>query len=161
MTTTEKKYREPKRIFEFSGAVNPQAAYYVQLDNVTNMSKQDMKTMVNRGRYFSIFAPRQSGKTTFLEGMCNELHKDRTYVAVLINFQKHKSLSVERFYGQIQKELYRQLIHRLTIVDCEKLDEIKSYLDNHKLIDHISFGDLFDELNDIIRFKKIVIFIDE
>ena len=42
-----------------------------------------------------------------------------------------------------------------------KLDEIKSFLGHHDLIDHISFGELFEELNRIIEFKKIVIFIDE
>ncbi len=32
---------------------------YVQLENVTNMDNQDLKTMVDRGRYFSIFALRR------------------------------------------------------------------------------------------------------
>ena len=69
-------YKKPKRFFEKSGIVDPKASYYVQLENVTNMDNQDLKTMVDRGRYFSIFAPIQSGKTTFLEGFCLELGKD-------------------------------------------------------------------------------------
>ncbi len=157
----EKRYRKPKRIFEKSGSVNPEESYYVLLEDVVNSDKQDIKTMVDRGRYFSIFAPRQSGKTTFLERICNEVHQEQTYVAILLSFQKYRKLSIERFYNQIQKNLYKQLIHRLTAVDCEKLDEIKAYLNGHDLTDHISFGDLFEELNQIIRLKKIVIFIDE
>jgi hypothetical protein len=39
----------------------------VAIENVVNSDNQDIKTMVDLGRYFSIFAPRQSGKTTFLE----------------------------------------------------------------------------------------------
>ena len=58
----KKKYQKPKRMFENSGTVNPQTSYYVPLENVTNTKKQDMKTMVDMVRYFSIFAPRQSGK---------------------------------------------------------------------------------------------------
>ncbi|HLP57521.1 MAG TPA: hypothetical protein VK186_01770 [Candidatus Deferrimicrobium sp.] len=50
----EKSYRKPVRFFEDSGTVNPEAAYYVFLDNVTNSKKQDIKTMVDLGRYFSI-----------------------------------------------------------------------------------------------------------
>ena len=61
-------YKKPKRYFEKSGVVDPKASYYVSMENVTNMDKQDIKTMVNLGRYFSIFAPRQSGKTTFFRG---------------------------------------------------------------------------------------------
>jgi ABC-type cobalamin/Fe3+-siderophores transport system ATPase subunit len=94
-------YRKPKRIFEDSGNVNPEEAYYVKLDNVTNAKNQDIETMVDRGRYFSIFAPRQSGKTTYLKLFCRELHKDPTYVAVLLSFQKYKKLNQKRFYAQV------------------------------------------------------------
>jgi hypothetical protein len=59
-----KKYQKPKRFFEKSGSVDPEASYYIPLENVVNRDNQDIKTMVDRGRYFSIFAPRQSGKTT-------------------------------------------------------------------------------------------------
>jgi hypothetical protein len=62
-----KEYRKPVRTFEKSGSVNPEASYYVSLENVVNTDNQDIKTIVERGRYFSIFAPRQSGKTTFLK----------------------------------------------------------------------------------------------
>ncbi len=154
-------YQPPRRFFESSGTVNPEEAYYVPFDNVGNTRKQDMKTMVDGGRYFSIFAPRQSGKTTFLERFCRGLEQDPTYVAVILNFQKYKSLDKERFYGLVQKKLYKQLLTRLTLLECQKLREVKSFLDSHNLADHISFGELFEALNDIIEFKKIVVFIDE
>ncbi|NIM14092.1 MAG: hypothetical protein GTO45_18775 [Candidatus Aminicenantes bacterium] len=157
----KKSYRKPKRTFEKSGSVNPEASYYVSLENVVNTDNQDIKTMVDRGRYFSIFAPRQSGKTTYLKHFCKELHQDPTYAAVILSFQKYKKLNRGRFYAQVQKKLYSQLVERLTAVACQKLDKIKSYLNHHRLTDHISFGELFEELNRIIEFKKIVIFIDE
>jgi len=53
-------YKKPKRTFEDSGYVNPEVSYYVSLDNVVNRHNHDMKEMVDYGRYFSIFAPRQS-----------------------------------------------------------------------------------------------------
>jgi len=154
-------YNKPKRYFEKSGVVDPGASYYVPLENVTNMDNQDIKTMVDLGRYFSIFAPRQSGKTTFFEGFCHELEKDTSYVAILLSFQRYKNLDKQRFYQLIQKDLYNQLMNRLNAVNCRKLDAIMAYLDSHSLTDHISFSELFEELNQIIKFKKIVIFIDE
>ena len=154
-------YKKPKRFFEKSGIVDPRASYYVQLENVTNMDNQDLKTMVDRGRYFSIFAPRQSGKTTFLEGFCLELEKDSTYVPIILSFQRYKSLDKQSFYQQIQKELYIQLTNRLASVDCPCLDAAVSYLDSHQLTNHISLGELFEELNQLLELKKIVIFIDE
>jgi hypothetical protein len=154
-------YRKPKRIFEKSGTVYPEMSYYVPLENVVNADKQDIKTMVDNGRYFSIFAPRQSGKTTFLKHLISELHLDSTYITVLLSFQKFAKLDKETFYARIQKKLYRQLIDRLALVNCDKLDAVKDFLNSHYLTGHLSFGDLFEELNRIIQFKKLVIFIDE
>ena len=40
-------YRKPKRYFEKSGVVDPNASYYVELENITNTNNQDIKTMVD------------------------------------------------------------------------------------------------------------------
>jgi hypothetical protein len=161
VTIDGKAYRKPSRIFETSGSVNIETAYHVLLDNVTNTTKQDLKTMVDQGRYFSIFAPRQSGKTTFFEGVRDRLHGESTYVAVILSFEKYSELDKTRFYGLIEEELYPQLMERLEAVKCDKTSVVKDFLDNHHLVDHISLGQLFEELNRLIQFKKIVIFIDE
>jgi len=154
-------YRKPKRTFEKSGSVNPQASYYVSLENVVNTDKQDIKTMIDRGRYFSIFAPRQSGKTTFFKRICGELQKNPVYIPIILSFQDLKNLEKDQFYALLEKELYGQLISRLTEVNCQKTEEVKQFLHQHPLTSHISFRLLFEELNRMIEFKKIVIFIDE
>ncbi|MBC2696330.1 MAG: hypothetical protein HF982_13855 [Desulfobacteraceae bacterium] len=154
-------YRKPERIFEDSGTVDPRISYHIELENVVNTKNQDIKTMVDLGRYFSIFAPRQSGKTTYFEDFCHKLEKDPAYVAIMLSFQTYKNLDKQRFYNLIQKDIYSQLINRLGAVNCPKLDIIRAYLDSHNITDHISFCALFEELNRIIEFKQIVIFIDE
>jgi hypothetical protein len=154
-------YQKPKRTFEKSGTVNPESSYYVPLENVVNTDNQDMKTMVDLGRYFSIFAPRQSGKTTFLEEFCSQLHKDPTYVAIISCFQDYSNLDITSFYSEIELELYEQLTDRLRDIHCEKAETVNRFLESHHLTDHISFRRLFEQLNRIIEFKKIVIFIDE
>ncbi len=157
----EKPYRKPVRIFEKSGVVNPVMSYYVPLENVCNSDKQDIKTMVDRGRYFSMFAPGQSGKTTFLKETRRILHTDPTYVAVLLNFLDYKNLIKENFYSLIEENLYGQLIDRLREVGCKKAEPVNHFLESHHLTDHISLRMLFNQLNRILQFKKIVIFIDE
>ncbi|MCD4777487.1 MAG: AAA-like domain-containing protein, partial [Desulfobacterales bacterium] len=154
-------YRKPERIFEDSGTVDPEMSYHIELENVVNTKNQDIKTMVDLGRYFSIFAPRQSGKTTFFEDFCHELEKDAAHVAILLSFQDYKNLNSQRFYQLIQKDLYRQLVSRLAHVDCPRLDAVRAYLDSHTISDHICFRELFEELNQMVKSKKIVIFIDE
>ena len=159
--TNKKVYQKPKRIFEKYGAVDPEMSYYVPLENVVNSDNLDIKTMIDRGRYFSIFAPRQSGKTTFFKRLCSQLHDDPVYVAVVLSFQDNKNLEINRFYELIEMDLYDQLIHRLKQVDCEKTEAVEEFLNSHHLHDHISLRVLFEKLNRIIQYKKIVIFIDE
>ncbi|MCD6293727.1 MAG: AAA-like domain-containing protein [Deltaproteobacteria bacterium] len=155
------RYKKPKRFFEDAGIVDPGSAYHVDLENVSNTKGQDIKSMVDLGRYFSIFAPRQSGKTTFFEGVCKHLANDPTYIPLLLSFQGYKSLQTQRFYNLIKKPLQRQLISRLTLVACPRLEVIKSTIEFCTISDHISFRELFEELNRIVEQKKIVIFIDE
>lgn len=64
-------YQHPKRTFEEAGLVDPKTSSYVRLDHVVRTRNQDIDTMLEQGRYFSIFAPRQSGKTSFLYRICN------------------------------------------------------------------------------------------
>lgn len=157
----EKTYREPTRSFEISGHVNPRLSYHVSLENVTNTARQNIQTMIDRGRYFSIFAPRQSGKTTFFKRICRELEKDPAYAAVRLSFQKYSKLDAARFYAEVEEKLYDQLLNRLEQVKCEKIEMVRQLLTRHHLVDHISWSRLFEKLNRLIRFKKIVIFIDE
>ncbi len=154
-------YKKPKRIFEDTGKVISESAYHVDFEHVFNTRNQDIKTMVDMGRFFSIFAPRQSGKTTFFEGFCQELSKDDTYVPIHLSFQYVKNLTKQEFYSRIQKNLYPQLINRLDAIKCLQKDTVKGYLNSHSITDHMSFYDLFEELDNIISYKKIVIFIDE
>ncbi len=157
----EKPYRKPVRIFEKSGVVDPVMSYYVPLENVVNSDKQDIKTMVDRGRYFSMFAPRQSGKTTFIDALCRQLQRDPTYIAIFLSFQEYKKLDIQEFYAEIEKYLYTQLITRLKQVNCEKTEAAQQFLNQHHLTNNISFKALFEGLNGILQFKKIVVFIDE
>lgn len=154
-------YRKPLRIFENAGVVDPRTAYHVRIDNVVNTRNQDMRTMVDQGRYFSIFAPRQSGKTTFFRDFCRQLESDPTYIPILLSFQNFKNIDTLRFYQLILKKIRHQLIQRLEQTHCPQRDDVAQYFDTLTLSDHIGFYELFETLNHIVRFKKIVIFIDE
>ncbi len=155
------EYRKPRRFFEDSGVVDARSAYHVELENVVNTKGQDIKTMVDLGRYFSIFAPRQSGKTTFFRDFCARLSQDPTYIPVLLSFQDYRSLQSSRFYAQLQTSLREQLVQRLSASNCPQFDALKSFLKTWNIPDHIAFRELFETLNRMIQQKKIVVFIDE
>jgi hypothetical protein len=154
-------YQPPKRRFESSGYVNPNTAYYVPLENVTNEDNEDMKTMVDHGRYFSIFAPRQSGKTTYFRLFAKEVEEDPEYIFILMTFEYCKNDDTLTFYSYIQEKIYDQLLNRLKTVHCRDLKVVHNFLETHRLTKCADFYSLFSALNNIITRKKIVIFIDE
>ena len=120
-----------------------------------------MKTMVDHGRYFSIFAPRQSGKTTFFRRFAKELETNPEYIFILMSFENCKNDDLITFYTYIQKMIYNQLIHRLEVVNCRELEAVQLFFETHRLTKCADFYSLFEALNTIITRKKIVIFIDE
>ena len=148
-------------MFEDSGVVDPHMSYHISLEDVVSKRKQDIKTLVDLGRYFSIFAPRQSGKTTFFEDFCHELEKDTAYVAILLSFQDYKAIDVSTFYTLIQEAIYEQLLRRLQEVNCKNIEAVRTLLSTHHITHHISFRKLFERLNTVIPPKRIIIFIDE
>ena len=161
IASKQKTFQKPRRFFEKSGFVDPEMSFYIPLKNVVNTDKQNIQTMIDQGRYLSIFAPRQSGKTTFLEETCGQLLHDPTYVVINLSFEQTSSLTGSQFYTLLEKAIYAQLLNRLKEVGCHKMEEVQIFLNSHRLVDHISFTFLFERLNQIIQFKKIVIFIDE
>jgi len=155
------EYKEPKRTFEDTGFVNPAESYYVKLENIVNSKNQNLKTMVDKSRYFSIFAPRQSGKTTFFKGFARDLEKDPEYIFILLSFEDFSELRTQEFYTSIEEEMYSQLIDRLKQINCPQIDSAADYLKTHRLRNSRSFKLILRKLNEIIKQKKIVIFIDE
>ncbi len=158
---TKLTYKKPKRMFEDSGIVDPEVAYHVALENVVNSRKQDIAAMIELGRYFSIFAPRQSGKTTFFEHFCYKLSEDKTYIPILLSFQDYKQIDKDAFYSLIQDAFEEQLQQRLEEINCENIEDVSNLLSDYQINNHIAFRKLFEKLNKVIPSQRIIIFIDE
>ena len=154
-------YQPPKRRFESKSYVNPKTAYYVPLEIVTHTYDNDIKTLVDRGQNFSVFAPVGSGKTTFFRSFAKSLEADPEYIFLFMSFENCKNYDSKRFYQTIQDALYDQLIHRLEAKHCLQLEAVRQFIENHELEDNATFHTLMDQLNRIIKGKKMVIFIEE
>ena len=156
-----KNYQKPRRTFEKSGLVNPEQSFHVYLENVTNTDNEDIRTMVDKGRYFTIFAPRQSGKTTYFYDFCHSIEDDPYYIAILLSFQTYQHLSADEFYKKINRNIKNQTTDRLKKLNCKELNDVTQCFQEFPIVNHTSFYDLFEMLNETIHQKKIVIFIDE
>ncbi|MBF0449336.1 MAG: toll/interleukin-1 receptor domain-containing protein [Candidatus Magnetomorum sp.] len=155
------RYQPPKRFFEEQGFVSLESCYLVSLENVVNTKNQNIQKMVNLGRFFTIFAPRQSGKTTFFYDFCRSIEHDPLYIAILFSFQTCQNLTGEQFYQFIDENLKEQIHDRLTKLNCKEFNDVMTCMNEFPIKDHTSFYRLFKKFNSIIHQKKIVIFIDE
>ena len=105
------------RYFNTSGPCYPEKHYTVMRETLVVQGK----TLVEQGRYFTIFAPRQSGKTTFLHLLFRKLQEASTPIG--ISFEGLKTLPKPKFYKALQHRLQRQLTPLNITIDIEITDQ--------------------------------------
>lgn len=91
------------RIFNTSGPCDPDQHYTVMREELVTKGQR----FVEQGRYFTIFAPRQAGKTTYFQLLFRHLAM-HGYTPVWISFEGLKTLTRERFYKALHHLLQRE-----------------------------------------------------
>ena len=69
----------------------------------TNLIEQGLD-LVNKSRYFTIWAPRQTGKSTYFRQLAKELEKEG-YKVAHINFENYRNASLESFLNSFTRHL--------------------------------------------------------
>ncbi len=92
------------REFNTSGPCYPTEHYTVMRQALIAEGKEK----VRKGRFFTIFAPRQTGKTTYFQLLSAELKKEG-YAPIWISFENLKTVTKEVFYQAITLRLQREL----------------------------------------------------
>ncbi|MCK5522347.1 MAG: hypothetical protein KAI83_04355 [Thiomargarita sp.] len=82
------------REFNTTGPCNPALHYTVMREALMATSLEQVK----KGRYFTLFAPRQAGKTTFFKLLLNLIEKEGDLTTLWISFENLKTVSKEAFY---------------------------------------------------------------
>ncbi|MBF0101584.1 MAG: AAA-like domain-containing protein [Desulfobacterales bacterium] len=93
------------REFNTTGPCDPALHYTVMREGLIAVGKEK----VRKGRYFTIFAPRQSGKTTYFQLLMDSLRKE-SYTPVWISFENLKTATKEDFYFSFHHQLTRGLL---------------------------------------------------
>jgi len=91
------------REFNIFGPVNPKYHYHVNRVAV----KAALREKIDRGRYLTLNAARQTGKTTLFQEMIAELEATGEYFGILLDFELLTDIEKPRFYEQLGVELDR------------------------------------------------------
>ena len=147
-----------RRKFNCTGPCYPDEHYYVRRDTVM----ERVKSMIHEGAYFVVHAPRQMGKTTLLENMLAELEtQSGKFIGVCLDFEFLKNATVELFYGEMKKEIDRQILKRLANSKSPPMPTVRKSLAQAQVIDLFSFRDYINEITHLLPDYQIAFVIDE
>ncbi len=146
------------RTFETRGPVTPEKNYVVR----RQAELADFICRVKEGRYIVIFAPRQTGKTTFFRAALQTLAvEEPTYFPIELNFQVYKNVAPNAFYGRVYRKI-RQEIEGVFHQRGQTLsDTLNQFLRNGSMHDHLSLLDFFEQLAGFLAPQRVVLIIDE
>jgi hypothetical protein len=88
---------KPMREFNIFGPVYPELHYHV--DRVA--AKAALRTRIAKGRYLTLNAARQTGKTTIFREVIDELAATGEYFGILLDFEGLADFSKEYFYEEL------------------------------------------------------------
>lgn len=155
------------RSFGTEGRVRPEYHYIVpRTEEIA-----DFINRVKNGKYIVLFAPRQTGKTTFfrlaLEALVVE---DPTYFPIQLDFQTMRNVAPLTFYDRLYYQINMQIESVFQKRGEVLSDTLAQFLENTQLTDDFSMMVFFQRLVDMLNrdfqnqglaSTKVVLLIDE
>ncbi|MDE0012669.1 MAG: AAA-like domain-containing protein [Candidatus Poribacteria bacterium] len=156
------------RRFWTQGPVNPQEHYVVsRSDEIADFIKR-----VEEGRYIVLFAPRQTGKTTFFQDalaalVVSSASVDQTidYFPIQLNFDVYKNLDLATFYGHLYEQMREEIEAVFQGRGCVLSETLRGFLEETTLTNHLSMMTFFKRLARFLDAEydgqQVVLVIDE
>ena len=148
------------RTFGTQGPVNPEANYVVSRSE----ELADFIDRVKKGKYIVLFAPRQTGKTTFFRAAMDALTA-KEYFPIQLNFEAYVDLTSAAFYGYLHMDVCRAIESVFQRRDSAPSEDLTRFLTNVEITDHASMRNFFQQLTGFLTHRddrqKVVLIIDE
>ncbi len=151
------------RSFGTRGRVYPDRHYIVA-------RTEEIRDFINRikeGRYIVLFAPRQTGKTTFFRFTTEELTKqDESFFPIQLNFEEFEDYTANDFFISLHTEMRKEIEAVFQNRGQNPSEDIERLLTKAEITDNFSMRAFFDQLKILLDAQygitqKIVLIIDE
>ena len=147
------------KTFSTYGPVNPQDHYVVS-------RTEELAEFINRvklGRYIVIFAPRQTGKTTFFQWALDALAADttETYFPIELNFEVYEDYAAPDFYASLYEDIYAEIARVFEERGIVPSETLSQFLNDVKLTDHVAMIRFFQKFGTFLGDEGLVLLIDE
>lgn len=145
------------RSFNTHGPVNAAEHYVVPRNELVT----DLVAQIERGTYFTIYAPRQMGKTTLLRRLVDVLSGKSGYLPVSLSFEAFESWPVADFLAEFGDWLGSEIQQQLQAISHPKLGDIQALLSQTPPVNYRGFLRFFRQLRQLAPDVKVVLVIDE
>jgi len=157
------------RRFGTQGPVNPQEHYIVSRTEEIS----DFIERVEEGKYVVLFAPRQTGKTTFFQAALETLAVGNaataqaesaskfTYFPIQLNFDVYKNTAVADFYANLYQDICEEIESLFQRRGGSPSEVLIQFLADTKLTDPHAMRRFFRNLARFLTPQKFVLIIDE
>ena len=150
------------RRFGTQGPVHPEKHYVVS----RSADLDDFIARIKDGRYIVIFAPRQTGKTTFFQNALNAFTgSEPTYFPIQMNFEVYEGCTLSTFYDYLYQDICEEIekvFERKVQFPSEKL---RQFLKNMEITDHLSMQRFFSKFESFLKSEydmhRVILIIDE
>lgn len=136
-------------------------------DNYVVARTEELSDFINRlekGRYVVLFAPRQTGKTTFFHRAL-EILPVEAYFPIQIDFQSSNNLTPSEFYQGVYEDIREEIEAVFQRRDIPLSEALTHFLDNTKITNHLSMRRFFRRFSNVLEHhwgrQKVVLIIDE
>ena len=146
------------RRFGTEGRLYPADNYIVpRTEETTNFINR-----VKQGKYIVLFAPRQTGKTTFFQLALDALvAQEPIYFPIRLNFETYEGCTPSDFYEGFCEDIHEEVETIFQIRGELPPTALMQFLANVQLTDHLSVRRFFRQLARLLTDKRIVLLIDE
>jgi len=140
-----------QREFNIFGPVHPEIHYHVDRTEV----KQAIQEKIEKGRYFTLNAARQTGKTTNFREVIAGLEETGDYFGILLSFESLRGYERAQFYKRLGSLLQKRNMSAL-----QKIADTKELPSPLELAHHGDFLDWLAEVSALLGRQGLLI-IDE
>ena len=148
------------RSFETRGPVYPEDNYVV----ARTEELSDFIHRLEKGRYVVLFAPRQTGKTTFFHRALETLPAE-AYFPIQIDFQSSNNLEPSEFYQGVYEDIREEIEAVFQRRGIPLSEALTHFLDTPKITNHLSMRRFFRQFSNFLEHhyngQKVVLVIDE
>ena len=147
------------KTFGIRGPVIP-AEHYV-VPRTTELA--DFIARVQEGHYIVLFAPRQTGKTTFFRNALAALTAEEkgAYFPIHLNFEIYEDCSSTEFYKGFSDDIREEIVDVFRREGKEPPEALTALLENTKLTTALLMRRFFTQLGQLLTPRRFVLIVDE